>query len=94
MDHLELEKLFLLGRLHEQDRYGPDESLGWYDRFLVEAPAGAGMSDALGRKMTLLQRWKRHTEAVAVARDYLRRFPGGTYATAARAVVESSTAKP
>ena len=88
------EAAFLLGRLHEQDRYGPDESLGWYDRFLVEARAGAGVSDALGRKMTLLQRWKRHTEAVAVARDYLRRFPGGTYAPAARALAESSTAKP
>jgi hypothetical protein len=88
------EAAFLLGRLHEQDRYGPEESLGWYDRFLVEARAGVGVSDALGRKMTLLQRWKRHTEAVAVARDYLRRFPGGTYAPAARALVESSTAKP
>jgi TolA-binding protein len=88
------EAAFLLGRLHEQDRYGPDESLGWYDRFLVEARGGAGVSDALGRRMTLLQRWKRHTEALAVAREYLRRFPGGTYAPAARALVESSIAKP
>jgi hypothetical protein len=85
---------FLLGRLHEQDRNGPEESLGWYDRFLVEARAGVRVSDALGRKMTLLQRWKRRTEALAVARDYLRRFPGGTYAPAARALVQSSTAIP
>jgi TolA-binding protein len=88
------EAAFLLGRLHEQDRDGPEESLGWYDRFLVEARGGAGVSDALGRRMTLLQRWKRHTEALAVAREYLRRFPGGTYAPAARALVESSIAKP
>jgi hypothetical protein len=88
------EAAFLLGRLHEQDRDGPEESLGWYDRFLVEARAGAGVSDALGRRMTLLQRWRRRTEAVAVAQDYLRRFPGGIYAPAARALVESSPAKP
>jgi FecR protein len=88
------EAAFLLGRLHEQDRHGPDEALGWYDRFLVEARPGVGLSDALGRKMTLLQRWKRRTEALAVARDYLRRFPGGTYAPAARALLESSTEKP
>ena len=88
------EAAFLLGRLHEQDRHGPEESLGWYDRFLVEVRAGVGVSDALGRKMTLLQRWKRRTESLAVAREYLRRFPGGTYAPAARALVESSTAKP
>ena len=47
---------------------------------------------ALGRKMTLFERWDRRTEALAVARDYLRRFPRGTYANAARALVRSSTA--
>ena len=31
--------------------------------------------------MTLLERWNRRTEALSVARDYLRRFPRGTYAT-------------
>ena len=87
------EAAFLLGRLHEQDRGGPTEALGWYDRFLAEAHAGVGASDALGRKMTLLQRWNRRTEALAVAREYLRRFPRGTYAPAARALAQSSTAE-
>ena len=81
---------FLLGRLHDADPDGPGNALGWYDRYLVEARDGADVSDALGRKMTLLQRWNRRTEALAVARDYLRRFPRGTYANAARALVRSS----
>jgi ferric-dicitrate binding protein FerR (iron transport regulator) len=87
------EAAFLLGRLHDGDADGPADALRWYDRYLVEAQHdGVGVSDALGRKMTLLQRWNRHTEALIVARDYLRRFPRGTYAHAARALVRSSTA--
>jgi ferric-dicitrate binding protein FerR (iron transport regulator) len=85
------EAAFLLGRLHEGDTGGPAEALGWYDRYLAEADSGVGISDALGRKMTLLERWNRHTEALTAARDYLRRFPRGTYANAARALVRSST---
>ena len=85
------EAAFLLGRLHEGDHDGPADALGWYDRYLAES-RGAGVSDALGRKMTVLQRWNRRTEALTVARDYLRRFPHGTYAQAARALIRSSTA--
>jgi TolA-binding protein len=85
---------FLLGRLHEEDAAGPTDALGWYDRYLVEAHDGASVSDALGRKMTLLERWNRRSEALSVARDYLRRFPRGTYAHAARALVRSSIAGP
>ena len=88
------EAAFLLGRLHEEDRGGPADALGWYDRYLAEGRVGVGISDALGRKMTLLQIWNRRTEALAVARDYLRRFPRGTYTHAARALVRSSTAVP
>jgi len=88
------EAAFLLGRLHEGDAKGPADALGWYDRYLAEAHDGADVSDALGRKMTLLERWNRRTEALAVARDYLRRSPRGTYAHAARALVRSSTASP
>jgi hypothetical protein len=87
------EAAFLLGRLHDGDPSGPGDALGWYDRYLVEAHDGVGVSDALGRKMTLLQRWKRRAEALVVARDYLRRFPRGTYANAARALVRSSIAE-
>jgi hypothetical protein len=88
------EAAFLLGRLHDGDADGPGKAIGWYDRYLLEARAGVDVSDALGRKMTLLQRWNRSTDALAVAHDYLRRFPRGTYAIAARALVRSSTARP
>lgn len=79
------EAAFLLGRLHDADPEGPGNALGWYDRYLAEAPDGAHASDALGRKLTLLQRSNRTAEALAVAQDYLRRFPRGTYANAAHA---------
>jgi len=84
---------FLLGRLHDGDPDGPENALGWYDRYLVETHDGARVSDSLGRKMTLLERWNRRPEALAVARDYLRRFPRGTYANAARALVRSTAEK-
>jgi FecR protein len=82
---------FLLGRLHDADPDGPGKALDWYDRYLVEARDGADVSDALGRKMTLLQRWDRRADALAVARDYLRRSPRGTYANAARALIRSAS---
>jgi TolA-binding protein len=81
---------FLLGRLHDADPDGPETALAWYDRYLAEAPDGAHVSDALGRKMTLLQRSNRRAEALAVAHDYLQRFPRGTYAHAAHALVRAA----
>ncbi len=81
---------FLLGRLHDDDRNGPDDALGWYDRYLVEARDGIHVSDALGRKMTLLERWNRHAESLTIAEQYLQKFPGGFYGNAARALLRSS----
>jgi len=81
---------FLLGRLHDADAEGPEKALDWYDRYLTEAPNGAHASDALGRKLTLLQRSNRSAEALAIARDYLQRFPRGTYANAAHALVRAA----
>jgi TolA-binding protein len=85
------EAAFLLGRLHDADPEGPGNALGWYDRYLAEAPDGGHASDALGRKLTLLQRSNRTAEALAVARDYLQRFSRGTYANAAHALVRGAT---
>lgn len=87
------EAAFLLGRLHDGDP-DPAEALRWYDRYLVDAHDGTGVADALGRKMTLLERSNRHAEALAVAQEYLRSAPRGTYANAARALVRSSTPAP
>jgi TolA-binding protein len=76
---------FLLGRIVEARTGGAGEALGWYDRHLEEAPNGAYVSEALGRKMTVLARLRGDQAARPVAEEYLRRYPSGTYARAARA---------
>jgi len=78
---------FLLGRLEDESAPGAERALAWYDLYLGEAPGGAYAAEALGRKMTVLERARRHDEAVAIAVDYLRRFPRGSYAHAARVLV-------
>ena len=83
------EASFLLGRLEDESADGADRALGWYDRYLGEAPGGAYVSEALGRKMMALERTHRRTEAAAIAADYLGRFPTGTYAHAAEALVRA-----
>ncbi len=80
------EASFLLGRLDDESA-GTASALAWYDRYLAEAPAGAYVSEALGRKMMALERAHRRAEAVAIASDYLRRFPRGSYAHAAGVLV-------
>jgi TolA-binding protein len=83
------EASFLLGRLDDASDAGAERALRWYDGYLGEAPRGAYVSEALGRKMMVLERTNRHTEATAIAADYLRRFPGGTYAHAAQALTRT-----
>ena len=80
------EAAFLLGRLSEASADGDVRALSWYDRYLNEAPTGAYASEALGRKMTATEKVKGLSDARDIARDYLRRFPRGTYAGAARAM--------
>jgi hypothetical protein len=83
------EASFLLGRLDDASDEGANRALGWYDQYLQEAPRGAYVSEALGRKMMVLERTHRQAEATAIAADYLRRFPGGTYSHAAQALVRA-----
>jgi hypothetical protein len=77
---------FLLGRLEDAAPGGAGAALRWYRQYLEEAPAGAYASEALGRKMIAVERLEGARAAGAVAEEYLRRFPGGTYAGAARAI--------
>ncbi|HYL40038.1 MAG TPA: hypothetical protein VET90_01905 [Candidatus Binatus sp.] len=84
------EASFLLGRLEDESAGPSPHALAWYDRYLDEAPAGAYVSEAIGRKMMGLERAHRHDEAAAIASDYLRRFPAGSYAHAARLLVGST----
>jgi TolA-binding protein len=78
---------FLLGRLAEA---GQDSraALGWFGTYLAESPNGMYASEALGRKMTLVQRLDGDAAARPLAEAYLRRFATGTYAEAARSLAQ------
>ena len=80
-----LDAAFLLGRLAEAqgDSHG---ALSWFETYLSDAPNGTYASEALGRKMTVVQQLEGSEAARPVAEAYLRRFPTGTYAQAARAL--------
>ena len=84
-----LDAAYLLGRLAESGRGGLDQALAWYDTYLAGAPAGPYASEALGRKMMAFNQLHKDPEARALARDYLGRFPSGSYAGAARALLPS-----
>jgi ferric-dicitrate binding protein FerR (iron transport regulator) len=81
------EASFLLGRLDDASDKGSDRALDRYDEYLQEAPEGVYVSEAMGRKMRVLERAGRSAEAIRIAADYLRRFPRGSYSPAARALV-------
>jgi hypothetical protein len=72
---------FLLGRLSESE---PEAAIAWYDRYLGEAPNGEFASEALGRKLMAVQTVSGPQVAKPIAKEYLRRFPRGAYASKAR----------
>jgi TolA-binding protein len=74
---------FLLGRL-EEAQHDVSGALDWFDRYLDESPAGTYASEALGRKMILVQQLYGDEKARPVAEEYLSRFTQGTYAARAR----------
>jgi hypothetical protein len=78
---------FLLGRLAEDTGAPLPNALDWYDRYLVEAPAGSYAAEALGRKMLASTKIPGGAGA-AVAREYLLRYPNGQYVTQARGIIE------
>ena len=77
---------FQLGRLDEKNGRGPAPALAWYERYLDEAPSGTYAAEALGRKMIAVEELHGAGAARSVAEQYLRRFPRGSYAGAARAL--------
>jgi hypothetical protein len=84
-----VEASVLLGRLDDESSAGGDRALGWYDRYLTEAPSGTYVAEALGRKMIVLERAGRREAAAAIAADYLQRFPNGSYAHAANVLLRA-----
>jgi len=78
---------FLLGRMSD-DGGNVGDAIAWYDRYVAEAPGGAFVPEALGRRMVALRRSGNTAEAVDAASAYLRRFPNGPYAGVARDLVD------
>jgi hypothetical protein len=76
---------FLLGRLVEGS--APAEARRWYERYEQEAPRGALVAEAMGRRLVLTQTSGSRAEVQRLAEDYLRRFPDGSYAGVARKIV-------
>ena len=79
---------FFLGRLADDcgRRRG---GAGWYRRYLNEAPQGPYAAEALGREMLGVARLSGPEAARDLARDYLDRFPDGTYLLHAQAILQA-----
>jgi hypothetical protein len=81
-----LDAIFLLGRVEELRAGGKSPAIERYDEYLARAPAGTYAAEALGRKMILTKDLEGAASARPIAAEYLRRFPEGSYARAARAL--------
>jgi len=79
---------FFLGRLAD-DRGAAADGLDWYRRYLTEEPQGAYAAEALGREMLGVARLSGRPAARELAREYLNRFPDGTYLLHAQAILQS-----
>ena len=79
---------FFLGRLAD-NRGAAEEGRGWYLRYLNEAPQGPYAAEALGREMLGVARLSGPEAARDLARDYLDRFPDGTYLLHAQAILQA-----
>ncbi len=76
---------FLLGRIAEDSDGNAARALELYDAYL--AHGGPFASEALGRKMVIVQRTKGDAAARPIAGAYLESFPKGAYASIARDLV-------
>jgi len=82
-----LDALFLLGRVEESRGGRLSRAIPWYDEYLALAPSGSYAAEALGRKMIVTKETGGATQARAIAEEYLRRFPKGSYAGTARTLL-------
>jgi hypothetical protein len=77
---------FLLGRtLEAGGALGKAEN--WYDTYLGESPDGEFAAEALAGKMRAAIGARGPAAGAAIAREYLRRYPDGVHAGAARRVL-------
>ncbi|MEO6600193.1 MAG: FecR domain-containing protein [Polyangiaceae bacterium] len=78
--------VFLLGRVEELRPGAEVTAIKRYDEYLARAPSGTYAAEALGRKMILVKDLRGADGAREVATQYLKRFPHGSYADAARSL--------
>ncbi|MES1210129.1 MAG: FecR family protein [Pseudomonadota bacterium] len=83
------EASYFLGVLAE-DQGAWRDALSWYARYRRDDPAGTYAAPALGRTLVLEARRQGNPAARADAEDYLRRYPTGPYAPAARQIARSA----
>jgi hypothetical protein len=76
---------YLLGRLVEPSN--SKEAINWYLQYEREAPSGALVAEAAGRRLLLLQAAGDRSGTERLAREYVSRFPDGPYAGVARKIV-------
>jgi hypothetical protein len=81
---------FLLGRLADE-RKEFAAGLAWYRRYLSERPDGPYAAEALGREMLAVERLSGREAARSVAREYVDRFPNGTYMLQAHKILAIPT---
>ena len=74
---------FLLGRLSES-RGQLGDADRWYQTYLQEAPRGQFAADALAGRMRAVAALQGHTAGRPLALEYLRKYPDGVQAPAAR----------
>jgi ferric-dicitrate binding protein FerR (iron transport regulator) len=79
---------FLLGRIAESNGQVAGAE-GWYAGYLSEAPNGEFAADALAGRMRATAASKGKPAAKPLAAEYLRRYPDGVHARAARAIAGS-----
>jgi hypothetical protein len=75
---------FLLGRTHESQ--SPAAGERWYETYLSEAPDGEFAAEALAGKMRIIASTSGTAAAKPLALEYLRRYPQGVQAKAARRI--------
>jgi hypothetical protein len=79
------EAAFLLGRMAESADGAA--ALGWYARYLAEAPDGAFAAEAMGRDMIVTNRVFGVDRARPLAETYVKRWPTGAHSQLARSIL-------
>jgi TolA-binding protein len=79
-----------LAQIAETRDKNPAEVARWLSTFLNESPNGGLAADARARLLSILLKQGDRARARAVAADYLKFHPDGTYAEKARNVIDAS----